>query len=93
MENCDLSLKKNVITRLRRLEGQVKGIERMIDSGSNCKDILVQISAVRAAINKVGAIVVENSVKECLLSKTPQQNEEERKKIDEMIASLLMFLK
>jgi DNA-binding FrmR family transcriptional regulator len=93
MGNCDLTLKKDITTRLRRIEGQVKGIERMVDSGSECKEILIQISAVRAAINKVGAIVVENSVKNCLISKDSEQSEEESKRIDEMVASLLMFLK
>ncbi len=93
MGNCDLTLKKDITTRLRRIEGQVKGIERMVDSGSECKEILIQISAVRAAINKVGAIVVENSVKNCLMLTDSQQSEEESKKIEEMVASLLMFLK
>jgi DNA-binding FrmR family transcriptional regulator len=52
--------KTKIINRLRRIEGQVKGIERMLDSEQCCSDILVQVAAVRSAINKVGSLIFES---------------------------------
>ncbi|OFI05567.1 copper-sensing transcriptional repressor CsoR [Clostridium acetireducens DSM 10703] len=82
-------LKRDVQIRLRKIEGQVKGIERMVQSGSNCKDILIQIAAVRSAINKVGCIVLENCAQSCL----KDYEGEGKKNIEELISNLNMFLK
>ncbi|MEF9991016.1 MAG: metal-sensitive transcriptional regulator, partial [Peptostreptococcaceae bacterium] len=45
--------------RLKRIEGQVKGIQKMLEDERYCVDILIQISAIRSAINKVGTIILE----------------------------------
>lgn len=84
-------IKKDMQTRLRRIEGQVKGIEKMIEGDANCKDILIQVAAVRAAINKVGGMVVENYAKNCISSE--EYDSLNNEKIDELIGTLLMFLK
>jgi DNA-binding FrmR family transcriptional regulator len=55
-----------VINRLRRIEGQVKGIEKMIAEEKSCTEILMQIAAVRAAIGKVGVIVFQTHFRHCL---------------------------
>ena len=52
--------KDMLIKRLNRIEGQVKGIQKMVDEERYCIDILTQISAIRSAINKVGSIILEN---------------------------------
>lgn len=52
--------------RLKKIEGQVKGIQKMVEDERYCVDILVQISAVRSAINKVGTIILENHIKGCV---------------------------
>jgi len=44
------ALKKDVMARMKRIEGQVRGIQRMIDEGKECEDILVQVRAVRSAL-------------------------------------------
>jgi len=62
-----LEEKKQIQTRLRRIEGQIKGIEKMIESDICCRDILIQIAAVRAAVNKVGGLVLKNYAKTCLV--------------------------
>ncbi|WP_416176646.1 metal-sensitive transcriptional regulator [Clostridium sp.] len=82
---------KDIQVRLRRVEGQIKGIEKMIESESCCKDILIQIAAVRAAINKVGGLILQNYAKTCFVSK--EDNRSEEKKIEELISILTMFLK
>jgi len=54
-----------VVKRLRRIEGQVRGIQNMIESGRDCESVLVQIAAVRSAVEGVGALVLNNYMKLC----------------------------
>lgn len=58
--------KQAVLNRLKRIEGQVRGIQRMIEEDRYCIDILVQISAINAAVNKVGYTITEKHIKECI---------------------------
>lgn len=83
--------KKDIQVRLRRIEGQVKGIEKMMESNTCCKDVLVQVAAVRAAVNKVGALILQNYAKECMIDDEGHRVYEA--KIDELVATLTMFMK
>ena len=58
--------KKDVLLRLRRIEGQIRGLQRMVEEGSSCAVILTQVAAVTAAIKKVGTVVVKTYMEECL---------------------------
>lgn len=58
--------KEDILKRLRRIEGQVKGIQRMIEEDKDCTSILTQVSAVRAAINKAGSIILEQHSMTCI---------------------------
>jgi len=58
--------KQAVINRLRRIEGQVRGIQRMVEDERYCTDILIQMSAIQAALKKVGYTISERHVKHCL---------------------------
>jgi len=58
--------KKDVLLRLRRIEGQIRGLQRMVEEGVDCADILTQVAAVTAAIKKVGTVVVKTYMEECL---------------------------
>lgn len=58
--------KQSVINRLKRIEGQVRGIQRMVEEDRYCIDILVQISAINAALKKVGYSVTERHMKHCV---------------------------
>lgn len=60
------SSKDDLIRRLKKIEGQVKGIQRMIDDDKYCMDILVQIAAARAAMTKVGTIMLEQHTRGCI---------------------------
>ena len=51
---------KDILNRLRRIEGQVRVIQGMVEKETCCTDVLVQISAIRSAINKVGVLMIEN---------------------------------
>jgi len=58
--------KQAVIHRLSRIEGQVRGIQRMIEEDRYCVDVLVQISAINAALKKVGSTITERHMKHCI---------------------------
>ncbi|ERK30164.1 MULTISPECIES: metal-sensitive transcriptional regulator [Clostridium] len=89
MEN-DEALKKNILTRLKRIEGQVKGIQGMIDKNVCCSDVLVQISAIRAAINKVGGLILEDYARNCIGIEEGSDNEEG---LENLIKTLNSFVK
>lgn len=83
--------KEDLIKRLRRIEGQVKGIEKMIENNADCRDILVQVAAVKAAITKVGALILENYSKSCILRPTDERVSEEE--IENLIDTIVKFIK
>jgi DNA-binding FrmR family transcriptional regulator len=58
--------KKDVLLRLRKIEGQLRGLQRMVEDGVPCPDILTQVAAATAAIKKVGAFIVQTYMEECL---------------------------
>ncbi|RMG94963.1 MAG: metal-sensitive transcriptional regulator [Deltaproteobacteria bacterium] len=62
----DPDLQRALARRLSRIAGQVAGIQRMVDDDRYCVDILVQIAAVRAALGKVGRILLENHIRTCV---------------------------
>lgn len=83
--------KEVLLKRLRRIEGQVKGIQKMIEEERYCNDILIQIAAIRSAINKVGGIVLENHLKGCV--KHNLINDDSDEVIDELIDTMVKFIK
>lgn len=83
--------KDSVILRLRRIEGQIKGIQRMIEEGKQCRDILIQIAAVRSAINSVGGLILENYMKDCLKNYLDGSIEEDS--LDELVNIMVKYTK
>ncbi|MBZ4662485.1 MAG: metal-sensitive transcriptional regulator [Caloramator sp.] len=83
--------KEDLIKRLRRIEGQVKGIEKMVENNADCRDILVQVAAVRAAISKVGALILENYSKSCILKASDDFVSEQE--IEDLIETIVKFIK
>jgi DNA-binding FrmR family transcriptional regulator len=58
----------SLITRLRRIEGQIRGIQRMLEEGRDCEDVLTQIMAARSGIDQVGLLLMDHHIEKCLLS-------------------------
>lgn len=54
-----------LLKRLKRIEGQVRGIQKMIENGRDCENVIIQLTAVRSAIESVGALVLNNYMKFC----------------------------
>ncbi|MGF6905555.1 metal-sensitive transcriptional regulator [Fusobacterium sp. PH5-44] len=65
VENTEF--KKNLSTRLNRIEGQLRGIKKMVENDIHCDDVLNQISSVKAALNGVSKMVLESHIKHCLV--------------------------
>ncbi|RKD28012.1 DNA-binding transcriptional regulator, FrmR family [Caminicella sporogenes DSM 14501] len=84
--------KEVLLKRLKRIEGQVKGIQKMIEENRYCNDILIQIAAVRSAINKVGGLILENHLKGCVKSALAESDNGEEV-IDELINTMVKFIK
>lgn len=77
--------KDQLDTRLKRIEGQVRGIRRMVEDDRYCIDILTQISAIQAAIDKVALGVLDDHARTCVL---PQEGEELEDRTDELMAAV-----
>ncbi|SHI33209.1 DNA-binding transcriptional regulator, FrmR family [Clostridium cavendishii DSM 21758] len=90
MDDKEELLKRDIIVRLRRIEGQVKGIQGMMDKNVCCPDVLVQIAAIRAAINKVGVLIVENYARNCIGIEEGSESEEG---LEQLIKTLNTFMK
>ncbi len=78
--------------RLRRIEGQVRGIQRMVDEEAYCVDILTQISSVVSASEKVATILLKDHVEHCV-RESIEQGEGADEKIEELTAALERFLR
>ena len=75
-----------IVKRLHRIEGQVRGIERMVDEDRYCIDIVTQISAVRAALRRVEEEVLKDHVAHCVEHAIASGNKtDQRQKISELI--------
>jgi DNA-binding FrmR family transcriptional regulator len=83
--------KEQVKNRLRRIAGQIGGIERMVDEERYCIDILTQISAAQAAIDNVALALLDEHTRHCVVgAETPAAREE---KTDELLAAVGRLLK
>ncbi|WP_432664541.1 metal-sensing transcriptional repressor [Wukongibacter baidiensis] len=58
---------KKIINRLARIEGHTKAIKRMAEEGKECSEILIQIAAVRSALNNVGKLILQDHINHCII--------------------------
>jgi len=58
--------KKDVLLRLKRIEGQIRGLQRMVDEGVPCPEILTQVAAATAALKKASMTIIQTYMEECL---------------------------
>ncbi|MBO8140796.1 MAG: metal-sensitive transcriptional regulator [Firmicutes bacterium] len=85
--------KDALLKRLRRIEGQVRGIQRMIEDDKYCVDILVQIAAVRSAMDRVGLILLENHTRGCVARALRQGGDGGEEAIAELSDVLKRFVR
>jgi DNA-binding FrmR family transcriptional regulator len=77
--------KDQLLKRLKRIEGQVRGIEGMVDEDRYCIDVLTQISAVQAALDKVALGLLDEHARHCVM---PTEGEQQAERTDELMAAV-----
>jgi DNA-binding FrmR family transcriptional regulator len=82
---------QNVIKRLKRIEGQVRGVKKMVEDNRYCVDILIQISAIKCALNKVGFSLLERHTKHCVAKAINKGDGDES--IQELMSVIRQFSK
>jgi DNA-binding FrmR family transcriptional regulator len=81
-----------ILNRLRRIEGQVRGLQRMVDEDAYCIDILTQVAAVQTALENVAVEVLDGHVRHCVADAVKGGDDGEAK-LDELMAAVRRFTK
>ncbi len=77
--------------RLKKIEGQVRGVQKMVDADKPCEDILIQIGAIKSALHRTGQVVLEGHMHHCVLDGIKNGDEDET--IKKLISALNQFSK
>lgn len=89
-KDCSEEEKKKLMNRLKRIEGQIRGIEDMVEKDAYCPDILVQVSAVNAALNSFNKELLAKHIKTCVVDDIKEGHDET---IDELVKVLQKVMK
>lgn len=81
---------KDLVNRLSRIEGQVRGIRKMVETDCYCTDILMQVSAVSAALNSFNKVLLANHIRTCVAEDIRDGRDET---IDELVATLQKLMR
>lgn len=81
---------KDLMNRLSRIEGQVRGIKGMIENDAYCTDVLIQVAAVNAALNSFNKVLLANHIKTCVIEDIKQGKDET---VDELVNVLQKLMK
>lgn len=79
---------RNILNRLKNIEGQVRGLQRMVEADKYCIDILTQVSAARSALNSVGMKILRRHVDTCVSEAIKDGGESKEEMINELMAIL-----
>ena len=82
--------RKDMLNRLSRIEGQVRGIKKMVENDVYCPDILIQVSAVNAALNSFNKVLLAEHIRSCVAEDIREGKEET---IDELVLVLQKLMK
>ncbi|MGP3706671.1 metal-sensitive transcriptional regulator [Gordonia paraffinivorans] len=85
--------KDDYLKRLRRIEGQARGLQRMVEEDSYCIDILTQVSAMTKALEAVGLGLLEEHLAHCVVHAAQESDEAGREKVEEAMAAIARFVK
>ena len=81
---------KDLINRLNRIEGQIRGIKKMVENDAYCIDILTQVSAANAALNSFNKVLLGNHIRTCV---TNDIKEGKTETVDELVSTLQKLMK
>ncbi|KAA0544594.1 metal-sensing transcriptional repressor [Bacillus sp. BGMRC 2118] len=83
-------VKRNLVSRLNRIEGQIRGVKGLIEKDTYCDDVITQISAIQSALNSVGKILLEGHLKSCVVERIQEGDDEV---IDEFLVTIQRLMK
>lgn len=83
-------MKKNLTTRLNRIEGQIRGIKGLIEKDTYCDDVITQIAATQSAMNSVAKILLEGHLRNCVVDRL---NDGDTEVIDEVLVTIQKLMK
>lgn len=83
-------VKRNLVTRLNRIEGQIRGIKGLIERDTYCDDVITQISASQSALNSVARILLEGHLKSCVVDRLQEGDTEV---LDEVLITIQKLMK
>lgn len=78
----------NVVNRLRRAEGQVAGVIRMLEAGRDCKDVVTQLAAVSRALDKAGFAIIASGLKQCVQNEDSAEARIDSAQLEKLFLSL-----
>lgn len=81
---------KAVINRLSRAIGHLESIRRMVEEGRDCTEVLIQLSAVKAAINNTGKVILQDHIEHCIVDAVEEGN---KQALDELATAIDRFIK
>ncbi|MDN6429697.1 MAG: metal-sensitive transcriptional regulator [Propionibacterium sp.] len=81
------------LTRLRRIEGQVRGVQRMVSEDSYCIDVLTQVSAIQSALDSVALGLLQDHMNHCVVDAAKRSDEEGREKVEEATRAIARLVK
>lgn len=82
--------KKNLMNRLNRIEGQVRGVKGLIEKDTYCDDVLNQISSIQSSLNSVGKLLLEHHMKSCVIERFQEGDQDV---IDELLTTMHKLMK
>lgn len=84
-------IKKNLLARMKRIEGQVRGIHGMIENDKECEDVLVQVRAVRSALQSTNKLILKRYMMRCY-AQALENGTDQQEALDEFVSLLTGFL-
>lgn len=81
---------KDLVTRLNKIEGQVRGVKKMVETDGYCPDILIQVSAIQSALNSFNKVLLASHIRGCVSEDIKEGKEES---IDELVNVLQKLMK
>lgn len=84
--------RKAVLNRLKTVKGHINGIEKMLEEGKSCDDVLLQVLAVKSSLHKVGLLIMENHAMDCLLA-TDENGKIDQAHMEQVIKTIINFSK
>ncbi len=77
----DVDQKREMITRLKSIEGHVRGVQRMVDEDSYCIDVIKQVMAVQRALDKVNSLILDNHLNTCVTTAIRGDDPDDRQRV------------